>query len=67
MADIVLDIASAPSMSIHCLSARADSKAATQYRAAVVTVNKVDRPTHAVRPECVEIAQHCAWPLVSVD
>lgn len=67
MADVTLDVASAPSMSIHCLSARVDSKAASQYRAAAVTVNKVDSPIHAVSPGCVESAQHCAWPLVSVD
>lgn len=67
MADFALDVASAPSRSIHCLSARADSKAASQYRAAVVTVNKIERPIHAVSPGCVESAQYCAWPLVSVD
>ena len=67
MADVALNVASAPGRSIRCLSARADSKAASQYRAAVVTVNKVDGPIHAVSPGCVESAQHCAWPLVSAD
>lgn len=53
MADVALDVASAPSTSIHSLSARADSKAASQYRAAVIIVNKVDRAIHAVSPQRV--------------
>lgn len=53
MADVALDVASASSTSIHSLSGRADSKAASQYRAAVIIVNKVDCPIHAVSPQRV--------------